>query len=153
MLNAVDISIRAQPFPMVLRYQFKFLFACGSLTTLLRTLYKDVKVDCLSVSQDIHSKALYRDVEVLANGQCYWRARTMIPISSRRYLSTYFQLNQNFSIGDFLFCSPMVKRRTLALSIQFHCPFCKLESRQWYCVRESVWVIHDVYELSVTEYF
>lgn len=153
MLNAVDISIRAQPFPMVLRYQFKFLFACGSLTALLRTQYKDVKVHCLSVSQDIRSKALYRDVDVIANTQSIWQARTIIPKSTRSYLANYFQINQNFSIGDFLFFSPMVKRKSLKLSIDYIVPSFISNKRQWYFVRESVWVIHELYELIVMEFF
>lgn len=152
-LNAADISIRSQPFPIVLRDRFNFVFSCGSLTGLLRAQYKNVRVQCLSVRQDIHSKALYRDVEVLANEQCYWRARTMIPISTKHYLSRYFQIYENFSIGDFLFCSHRVRRKSLTLSIQFHCPVSMSETRKWYWVRHSVWVIHDVYELHVAEYF
>jgi hypothetical protein len=152
-LNAVDISIRAQAFPMVLRDLFKYLFSCGSLTALLRTQYNDVKVHCLSVSQDIHSQALYRDVDVIANTQSIWRARTIIPESTRRYLANYFQLDRHFSIGDFLFCSPMVKRKSLHLSIQFYVPLFMSNKRQWYFVRESVWVIHDLFELIVMEFF
>ncbi len=153
LLNAVDCIQRLQAFPLVLRDKFQFLFSQQSLTGLLRTKFADVKVICLSLVKDSLTKDLYRKVDIFANNHWQWRASTRIPNSSRLYLAQFFKLDQNFSIGDFLFFNANVKRKSIHVSIRLGDNEDLNQNRCIYWVRQSVWVINGKYEIWVTEFF
>jgi len=153
LLNAIDSSQRFQAFPLVLRDKFRFLYAHQSLTALLRTKYADVKVICLSLHEHHDTHDLYRLVDIFANHYWQWHAFTKIPNPSRLYLAQFFKLDQHFSIGDFLFFSKNVARKSLKLSIRLTNDFELTQQRKIYWVRESIWSLNRIHDILVTEIF
>lgn len=141
--------------PMCIRDKLELLMHTQSITQYLRQRYQNVTIECLKVWID-DEYVLHRDIQISVNGHIQWCARTDIPYLTQQQLKQHFDWKGDKPLGDFLFSSPNVMRKTIQLTFNYHFPnwvIDMMKHQECGFMRISNWLLEDNYPFTITEYF